>query len=162
YVARYRDGNDLVVEISTGCRDKTAAQSVLTDLERQAEKVRGKLLTPAEARTAEHIAKPIAEHVDAYIESMKARGVVKMHCNNVRSHLKRVIDDCRFTRISELNREALERWLAFETKAGRSARSRNAHRAAMIAFCNWCADPTIGRMISHPFRGVPKADEKAD
>jgi hypothetical protein len=32
----------------------------------------------------------------------------------------------------------------------------------MIAFCNWCADPTIGRMISHPFRGVPKADEKAD
>ena len=32
YVARYRDGNGFVVEISTGCRDKTAAQSVLADL----------------------------------------------------------------------------------------------------------------------------------
>ena len=38
YVARYRDGNGLVVEVSTGCRDKTAAQSVLADLERQAER----------------------------------------------------------------------------------------------------------------------------
>ena len=93
---------------------------------------------------------------------MKARGVVKMHRDNVRSQLMRVIEDCGFARISELNREALERWLGNETRADRSARSRNAHRAAMIAFCNWCADPTIGRMISNPFRGVPKADEKAD
>ena len=162
YVGRYRDGNGLVVEVSTGCRDKTAAQSVLADLERQAERVRAGLLTPAEARISEHLGKPIAEHVDAYVESMKARGVVKMHRDNVRSQLMRVIEDCGFARISELNREALERWLGNETRADRSARSRNAHRAAMIAFCNWCADPTIGRMISNPFRGVPKADEKAD
>jgi hypothetical protein len=40
YVVRYRDGNGLVVEHSTGCRDKTAAQYVLTSLERQAERVR--------------------------------------------------------------------------------------------------------------------------
>ena len=32
YVARYRDGNGIVVEVSTGCRDKTAAESVLADL----------------------------------------------------------------------------------------------------------------------------------
>src|SRR6516225_3069103 len=74
YVARYRDGNGLVVEVSTGCRDKTAAQSVLADLERQAERVRAKLLTPAEARAADHVGKPIGEHIDAYISSMEARG----------------------------------------------------------------------------------------
>src|SRR6516164_7049402 len=74
YVARYRDGNGLVVEVSTGCRDKTAAQNVLADLERQAEKVRAGLLTPAEARSSEHLSKPLREHLDAYIESMKARG----------------------------------------------------------------------------------------
>ncbi len=74
YFGRYRDGNGLVVEVSTGCREKTAAQSVLADLERQAERVRAGLLTPAEARISEHLGKPIAEHVDAYIESMRARG----------------------------------------------------------------------------------------
>src|SRR3954469_13263216 len=89
YVARYRDGNGLVVEFSTGCRDKTAAQSVLADLERQAEKVRAGLLTPAEARVGEHLVRPIAEHIDAYIESMKARGIVPMHRENVRSQVIR-------------------------------------------------------------------------
>ena len=49
-----------------------------------------------------------------------------------------------------------------ETKKGRSARSRNTHRASLIAFANWCADPSIGRLASNPFKGVPKADEKAD
>jgi hypothetical protein len=59
YVARYRDGNGLVIEVSTRCRDKTAAQSVLADLERAAERVRANLITPAEARTAEYLTTPI-------------------------------------------------------------------------------------------------------
>src|SRR4051794_33605277 len=49
---RYRDGNGIVVEIATGCRDETAARQVIADLERKAERVRAGLLTPAEARTA--------------------------------------------------------------------------------------------------------------
>jgi hypothetical protein len=38
YVARYRNG--YVVELSTGCRDRSAAQSVLADLARKGERVR--------------------------------------------------------------------------------------------------------------------------
>ena len=40
YFARYRDGNGIVVEVPTGCRDETAARQVLADLERRAERVR--------------------------------------------------------------------------------------------------------------------------
>ncbi len=120
------------------------------------------MITPAEARTAEHLARPIAEHVAAYVESMKARGVVTMHRDNVRRQLGRIIADCGFVRLADLNREALERWLTSETGEGRSARSRNAHRAAMLAFANWCTDQSIGRLAVNPFQGVPKADEKAD
>ncbi len=57
-VARYRDGNGHVVEVSTQCRDKTAAQSVLADLERRAKKVRSKILTAAEDRIADHLTTP--------------------------------------------------------------------------------------------------------
>lgn len=69
YVPRYRDGDGLVVEVSTGWRDKTAAQNDLADLERRAKKVRSGLLTPAEGRTAEHLTIPISEHFDAYLAS---------------------------------------------------------------------------------------------
>jgi integrase len=162
YVARYRDGNGLVVEVSTGCRDKTAAQSVLADLERRAERVRSNLITSAEDRIADHLATPIGEHFDAYLDSLAAAGSVAMHRSNVKAYLNRLAEACGFKRLADLNREALERWLTAETKKDRSARSRNSHRATLIAFANWCADPTIGRLTSNPFKGVPKADEKAD
>src|SRR4051795_9448820 len=71
YFARFRDGNGVVVETATGCRDETAARQVLADLERRAERVRSGLLTSAEDRIAEHLTTPILAHVDAYIESMK-------------------------------------------------------------------------------------------
>jgi hypothetical protein len=85
YVARYRDGNNQLVEVSTQCRDRTAAQNVLADLERKAERVRAGLLTAAEARTAEHLATPIGEHFDAYLNALTAAGSVPMHRSNVKS-----------------------------------------------------------------------------
>ncbi len=162
YVARYRDGNGHVVEVSTQCRDKTAAQSVLADLERRAEKVRSKILTAAEDRIADYLTTPIAEHFDAYLHSLAAPGSVPLHRHNVRTYLDRLAEACGFKRLNDLNCEALERWLGAETSKRRSARSRNCHRAAIIAFANWCTDPSIGRLSSNPFKGVPKADEKAD
>jgi integrase len=164
YYAKYRDHNGAIVETPTGCRDKTAAQRVLSDLERRAEKVRAGLLTSAEDRIADHLATPIAEHFDAYLNALAAAGSVELHRHNVRTYLDRLADQCGFKRLADLNREALERWLAREAgkKDPRSARSRNTHRAAIIAFANWCADPSIGRLPSNPFKGVPKADEKAD
>jgi integrase len=162
YFARYRDGNNRVVEVPTECRDKTAAQSVLAGLERRAEKVRSKILTSAEDRIADHMMTPIGEHFDAYLNALAAAGSVPRHRQNVRIYLNRLADECRFKRLADLNREELERWLAAQAKKGRSARSRNSHRAAIIAFANWCADLTIGRLASNPFKGVPKADEKAD
>jgi integrase len=87
---------------------------------------------------------------------------VPLHRHNVRAYLNRLANDCGFRRLADLNREALERWLAAEAKRGRSARSRNSHRAAIIAFANWCSDTSIGRLPSNPFMGLPKADEKAD
>jgi len=56
YVARFRDGNGLVVKVSIGCRDKTAAESVLADQKRKAEMMRSGVLTLAEARVWEHLA----------------------------------------------------------------------------------------------------------
>jgi hypothetical protein len=162
YVARYRDGKNQLVEVSTRCRDKSAAENMLAELKRKAERVRSGLLTPAEARTAQHLATPIGEHFDAYLNALAAAGSVPMHRSNVKSYLNRLAADCGFGRLADLNRESLEKWLARETKSGRSARSRNTHRTSLIAFANWCADPSIGRLSSNPFKGVPKADEKAD
>jgi hypothetical protein len=47
-------------------------RNVLADPERKAEKVRTGLLAPAEARTAEHLATPISEHVSNICDSSRS------------------------------------------------------------------------------------------
>lgn len=160
YFARYRDGNGFVVEIATECRDESAARQVLADLERRAERVRAGLLSPAEDRITEHLTTPIGVHIAAYIDSMKSRGVVEMHRENTRRHLEALVRDCGFDRLADLKQEGLERWLSNESTKNRSARSRNAHRTALVSFCNWCL--AVGRLSTNPFKGVPKANEAAD
>lgn len=136
FIAKDRDGSGIVVETPTGCRTEDAARQVLADLERKAERVRAGLLTPGEARTAEHVSKPIGEPGTAYRDAMKARGVVPMRRANTRRHVERLAVDCSFARLADLKREALERWLSREEREGRSARSRNAHHTTLVSFCN--------------------------
>src|SRR5262249_10814318 len=97
---------------------------------------------------------------DAYLHSLEAAGSVSMHRHNVRAYLKTLAAKCDFCRLADLKREALERWLVSEARRGRAARSRNAHQNAIAAFCNWCIE--TGRLMTNPFKGVAKADEKAD
>ena len=160
YVAKYRDGSGLVHTVSTGCRDEGAARSVLGELERRAELVKAGVMTAGEDRIGEHAATPIAEHFASYLEYLTAKGTTQDHRANTRSYLGRLAFDCGFLRISELDRSEFEKWLAGQIEHGMSARSRNAYRVAMVAFCNWCV--AVGRMSRNPFAGLPKADEKCD
>ncbi len=160
--ARYRTGEGTIADVPTGCRDEQAARAVLADLEKRAEMVKAGILKTAELQTADHARTPIAEHFDAYLNHHDAAGSVALHRHNVRTYLDRIAADCGFRRLADLDRSAFESWLSRETKRGRSARSRNTHRATLIAFCHWCSRPEVARLASNPFKGIPKADEKAD
>ena len=160
YTAKFRDGSRHVQEIATGCRDEAAARSVLGDLERRAEKVKGGILTPAEADAIDHQQTRLAEHIAAYSTKLEAEGTSPAHRANVRRALDRLAADCRFNRLADLSREPLEKWLVSQEKAGMGPRTRNTYRAAAVAFCNWCIE--TGRLIVNPFAKVPKADEAID
>ncbi len=160
YTAKFRDGSGLVQEVATGCRDESAARSLLTELERRAVRVKGRILTVAEDRMIDHQETPLGVHVDAYIGKLEAEGTSPVHRANVRRALDRLAADCHFKRLPDLGREALEKWLVSQEKANMGARTRNTYRAAAVAFCNWCIE--TGRLVVNPFAHVPKADEGID
>jgi integrase len=162
YVAKYRDGAGVVRVVPTGCRDETAARQVLADLEREAELVRSGVKTAAESAAGRHQAAPLATHVEAYLTYLESDGACPEHRAERRRQLKRISRDCGFNRLADLDRSALESWLARQTRAGMSARTRNSYLAAALAFCNWCADKNVRRLTSNPFDGIAKANEKAD
>ncbi len=160
YTAKYRDGSGIVREVATGCRDESAARSILGKLERRAELVKGEVISAAEDAVIDHQATPLADHITAYLTKLESEGATPMHRANVRRALDRLAADCRFARLADLARESLERWIVTQEKAGMGARTRNTYRAAAVAFCNWGVE--TGRLLSNPFAKVAKADEDAD
>jgi len=159
YTAKYRDGSGIVKEVATGCRDESAARSILGKLERRAVLVKGEVLTAAEDAIFDHQGTPLADHIAAFIDHQKARRLSR-RVNDTRSQLCRVATDCGFHRLADLDATALERWLLDRKADGMSAGTMNQYRSAWVAFGNWCA--RNGRLLGNPLSVLPKADESAD
>ncbi len=136
YTAKYRDGSGVVVEKATGCRDETAARSMLADLERRAELVKANVLTAAEDAISDHQDMPLGEHIAAFGEHSTANRVSKTYLEDSLRYLRRLAAECTFSKLSDLDRSALERRLVRRTDEGMSARTCNAYRSAMVRFCN--------------------------
>ena len=160
YTAKYRDGSGVVQEKATGCRDKEAAGRVLADMERRAELVKAKVITVAEDSIADHQDVPITEHFKTYLIKLEADETSPDHRANVRRCLERIANACGFGCLTDLKREALEKYLTSRTKQGISARTRNLDRTSIIAFCNWCIE--TDRLVSNPFTKVAKTNERLD
>jgi integrase len=160
YTAKYRDGSGIVRKVTTGCRDKTAAESVLADLERRAARVKGKILTAAEDRMIDHQDTPLADHLEAYLVHLKAKGDSDIHLADTRRLAKTIMGGCGFDRLADVCREVVESWLVQRAAEGMAARTRNSYLQAVRGLFNWCVE--TGRLAVNPLARVAKADEAAD
>ena len=160
YLARYRDGQGEVRTVPTGCRDLMAARAVLADLERRAELVRAGIVSPAQDAIADHRRTTIRGHVEAYLDSLRAKGTTPKHVATVKRLLGALIAGCGFKTLADIRREPVERWLTNGPVARRAARTRNTYRNAALWFCNFCVDTE--RLVANPLARVPRADERAD
>ena len=98
----------IVRKVTTGCRDKSAAESVLTYLKRRAEKVKGGILMPAEDTMIDREQTPVADHVAAYINQNTATGTSADCIRISRLRMKRLVTDCGFQRLNDMTAAAVE------------------------------------------------------
>ncbi|MEZ6053566.1 MAG: site-specific integrase [Planctomycetaceae bacterium] len=162
FTAKYWDGQGIVREVATGCRDKQAAMSVLADLERRAELVKAQVLTPTHDAVADHQTRPLADHFEDYAAYLEVRECSSVRITNMRSQFSRVCADCGFQRLSDLDAERLTKWLLGRQREGMSPATRNGYRETFVMFANWCCDGVRPRMLKSPFDSVPRGDVKAD
>ncbi len=159
FTAKFRDGEGIVCEVSTGCRDEDAARSILSKLERRAELVRSEVISPAEAATADHQRTPIADHFAAYLNHVRAKGATDAHVADLKRKAERLFADC-FGTLRDIDAEKLESWLNNRQAEGMSARTRNSYLQAVRGFCKWCVQSE--RITTNPLIRIAKADEKSD
>jgi len=137
----------------------------LADLVKRAEHIKAGIITPDQDRQAGHSNKPLAEHIDKYLEHLRAktvrgRRISSKHKAHVQRQLRQVVKDCGFAKLSDIRREAMERWMNRQESAGMGARTRNTYRSAILSFCNWCME--TDRLASNPLAKLCAADERSD
>ncbi|NLF31937.1 MAG: site-specific integrase [Planctomycetes bacterium] len=165
FTAKYRNANGHVVEVSTGCKDETAARMVLARLEQRTEHIKAGVLTADQAAALDHQQTPIGRHLDDYLQHLdvkkhKGRRVCQSHRDNVKRYLRRIVDECGMGRLSDMTAEAVEAWMMRQESAGMGARTLNVARSAAVAFAAWCRKTR--RLAHNPMRDLPRADESSD
>ncbi len=149
WYGKYRDAQGVVHKVPLSS-DKMAAQAMLADLIRQAERQQAGIVDPAAAQ----LARAIDEHAQEYRASLLAKGRSERHANDTVRNVNRVVNACRLKLLSELQNagEAIENYLADRREAGSSHRTVNADLVAVRSFCRWLIarkrmhrDPTVGQ-----------------
>src|SRR5262245_1238853 len=112
YFAKFRDAGGVIVTRTTGCRDKQAAEQLLKKWEREAEQIKSGTLDRKALDAAKQAAAPLEEHLAAYERSLVAAEVSDVYRANVLRAVRRVARDCGFVTPADLDRGAVEKWLA--------------------------------------------------
>jgi hypothetical protein len=113
WYARLRLADGSRADVSTGCRDKSAAASRLSELVQEQEKIRGGIITASEAKTAKHGGMAYADVVTAYIQGMAARGCAESTRKDWAHYLESAgRDGLGWRTVRDMNRADLERWLS--------------------------------------------------
>ena len=125
YTAKYRDGQGVVNEVATGCRSKDAAKAVLKDLVDRAEKVKAKILSPAEDLVSEHQATLLSAHIDDYVAYLMPRAN-KGRVKSTKSRLTECATACKWTILGDMTADGLQAYLDSRIADGMSHGSANA------------------------------------
>lgn len=165
WYARYRDDQGVERRVSTGCRDQQAATKVLAEILAGVEKIKSGLITRTEAKICAHGDQPLSEHLQEYLRHLAAkrirgRKVSPMYLVNVKGRLERIQRECDLTRLQDISRQGMERWLDRVEAKGMAAATRNEYLTSMIALCNWAVGDS--RMLANPLIGIGKADISGD
>jgi len=160
WFCKFRDGSGRLRELTTGCRDKQAAQAVLSELEREAERERAGIVSSKEYTALGNAAKLIAEHLDSFVTARRAEGLSERQLKDTRELIEKVFQECGFKTLASVQCHKVEEWLAAKAVAGTGARRRNIYIEAVRTFLRWAV--SCNRLLGNPLEGIARADQNAD
>lgn len=140
------------------CTDKTAAQAMLAELVRKAERQQAGIVD----RASDELARTIAEHLQDYRTHLFAKGRSDKHVRGTIRTIEKVTAACRCRILADLqsSTDSLESYLAGRLDSGSSHRTINADLTAVRSFCRWLLSRK--RMREDPTFGLSKLNEEED
>ena len=129
---RYRDENGVERRVPLAT-DKTAAQAILNELVRKAERKLAGLEDPF----GDHSKRPLKEHADDFEEHQWSKGNTKQHVGEIATKVWRIVTGCKRTFIRDITDSATQRHLAELRSDGLSIQTSNHYLRAIKQFTRW-------------------------
>lgn len=160
WIIQYFDASGRRRERSSRTTDRRAAERIAGKLEADVALRRDGVIDARQDRFAEEGRKPLAKHVEDYLEHCRSKGLAKHTIEDKQRHLEWLMQQTGASRLADLTLDAVERALAAFRAQGRAARTVNTRRETFRAFGNWCRKTS--RLGSHPLELLAKLDEHRD
>ncbi len=129
---RIRDAGGRLRSVK-GYRDKAATLAKATELERRFERQCAGLSDSHD----EQARRPIGEHLAEFERDLSAKGRVPRHVRLVVSHVRRIIEACRFSTAADLRASRVQEFLGEERSAGMSAQTATHYVRNVRQFSRW-------------------------
>jgi integrase len=136
WIASYFDHNRKRRTASTGTTDKAAASRILAKLVNESALVKSGVVSRDLADAVEHGARPLPEHVRAFVDGLRAAGRSCQHIDESHTILEVVTKG--LAKLSDLTPAMLNRHLLSQRAKKRSARTLQKHLKAVRQFARWC------------------------
>jgi integrase len=157
WYGRYRDSDGIERQVRL-CGNKTAAQQMLNDLIRQAEREKSGL---ADSRQAEHAARSLAEHIDDFARHISAKNRTDQHVQQTVSRIQAALDGCGFGKLADLDADPVSTWLKDQRDAGTfGVTTSNGYVTALKMFSKWLM--TSRRLSRDPFVSLSGLNARTD
>jgi len=160
YQALWYDHTGQRRQKSTRTTDKRAAERILAEIMSGVALRREGVIDPRHDRFNAENRKPLAAHVQAYIEHCRHKGLNDHHIGEKVRNLDRLLEESGAARLSELTGEVMEHHMQALRDRGLSASTANHCREHASSFMVWCV--RTGRTESNPIAHVGKLDVARD
>ena len=142
-----------------GFTDKAITEQLAGKLESEARLRATGMISPEHDRFAESQQTPIADHLQAFNESLADN--TPKHVQLTMTRVRRIVHGCSFEKLADITPESVQTFLRmFRQTEGIGPRTCNHYIQAMDAFCNWCF--STKRLVSNPLAGLERLNAELD
>jgi len=155
YYVEYRDEHGKKRR-EVAATDKTVSNRLLVKREQEVERRKCGEVN----HYKEHQKTLLVDHITDFEKHLRSKGDSEDHVEQTIGRLKKIIDDCKMVRISDLQRSPVENFIYELNQSGQGPQTCNFYLQAINHFVNWLV--TDCRMSENPIRSIQKMNVRKD
>jgi len=159
YTVEFGTGKNRYREV-TRFRDRDSAKAYLRQLEERDAKRKSGLAAARLEDYADHLRRPIAEHIADFVAIRKASDVTQKHLGDLTRHLDTMVTSMRVETLGDISATGVRLALGRMKDSGKSLRTCNAHLTTLKGFLKWCR--LDGRLVEDMLLAVEPYDHETD